>query len=213
MSWCGGGGITPSPGLAAWAILIWIWSADDRYSAVTPKRPEATCLMRLRSESPSCRGRSTSTFSAPITLLSVSPFLIGMPLSSLRQRAASSPPSPVLLLPPMRFMATASVAWASVEMEPNDMAPVAKRLTISLAGSDSLNERNRLGGVDLELEQAAQRHVALALVVDQLGVFLVGVPVVGARAVLQLGNRIGRPHVVFAPSAPGVFAAGVQHGL
>ena len=32
----------PSPGLAPWAILIWIWSAFCRYSVVTPngrKRP------------------------------------------------------------------------------------------------------------------------------------------------------------------------------
>jgi hypothetical protein len=39
--------------------------------------------------------------------------------------------------PPIRFIATASVVCASVEMEPSDMAPVAKRLTISLAGSTS----------------------------------------------------------------------------
>ena len=37
----------------------------------------------------------------------------------------------------MRFMAIARVVWASQEMEPNDMAPVAKRLTISDAGSTS----------------------------------------------------------------------------
>ena len=40
-------------------------------------------------------------------------------------------------LPPIRFIATASVAWASVEIEPSDIAPVAKRLTISAAGSTS----------------------------------------------------------------------------
>ncbi len=40
----------------------------------------------------------------------------------------------------MRFMATAKVACASVEMEPKDMAPVAKRLTISEAGSTSSTE-------------------------------------------------------------------------
>ena len=34
-------------------------------------------------------------------------------------------------------MATASVSCASVEIEPSDIAPVAKRLTISLAGSTS----------------------------------------------------------------------------
>ena len=37
----------------------------------------------------------------------------------------------------MRFMAIASVVCASVEIEPSDMAPVEKRLTISLAGSTS----------------------------------------------------------------------------
>ena len=70
--------------------------------------------------------------------------------------------------------------------------------------------RNGLGRVNLELEQATQGEVAAALVVDQLGVFLVGVPVVGARAVLQLGNRVGRPHMLFATGAPGVFATGIQ---
>ena len=34
-------------------------------------------------------------------------------------------------------MATARVSWASFEIEPYDMAPVANRLTISLAGSTS----------------------------------------------------------------------------
>src|ERR1700721_1278935 len=79
-----------------------------RYSAVTPKRPEATCLMALRIESP---------------------------LAIRLYRSDSSPPSPVLDLPPIRFIAIASVVCASREVEPNDIAAVAKRLTISLAGS------------------------------------------------------------------------------
>ena len=37
----------------------------------------------------------------------------------------------------MRFIATASVVCASVEIEPSDIAPVEKRLTISAAGSTS----------------------------------------------------------------------------
>src|SRR5918992_271584 len=68
MSWCGGGEISPtpgwvwrrraiseetlwpgswppSPGLEPWAILIWSSTALARYAGVTPKRPEATCLM------------------------------------------------------------------------------------------------------------------------------------------------------------------------
>ncbi len=81
-----------------------------RYSVVTPKRPEATCLIAERIESP---------------------FGIGL------KRSLSSPPSPVLDLPPIRFMAIASVVWASREIEPNDMAPVANRRTMVLAGSTS----------------------------------------------------------------------------
>ena len=74
---------------------------------------------------------------------------------------------------------------------------------------------HRDGGsrVALELEQATQRHVLLALVVDQLGVFLVGAEVVGTRGMLQLGNRIRRPHMGFATGTPGVLAAGFQHGF
>ncbi|EKE16731.1 MAG: hypothetical protein ACD_10C00833G0001 [uncultured bacterium] len=52
-------------------------------------------------------------------------------------RLASSPPSPVFDLPPIRFIAIASVVCDSVEMAPSEMAPVAKRLTISLADSTS----------------------------------------------------------------------------
>ncbi len=66
----------PSPGLAPWAILIWIWSAEDRYSAVTPKRPEATCLIFERSESPFFSATSASMRSAPSTEASVSPSLM-----------------------------------------------------------------------------------------------------------------------------------------
>ena len=59
------------------------------------------------------------------------------PLASGVKRRGSSPPSPVFERPPRRFIAIASVSWASVEIEPSDIAPVAKRLTISLAGSTS----------------------------------------------------------------------------
>ena len=52
-------------------------------------------------------------------------------------RFLSSPPSPVLDFPPKRFIATASVECASVDIEPSDIAPVVKRFTISLADSTS----------------------------------------------------------------------------
>ena len=37
----------PSPGLEPWAILMLSSSAKAQYSGVTPKRPDAICLMRL----------------------------------------------------------------------------------------------------------------------------------------------------------------------
>ncbi len=42
----------PSPGLAPCTILISSSSARARYSAVTPNRAEATCLIRLSARSP-----------------------------------------------------------------------------------------------------------------------------------------------------------------
>ncbi len=63
----------------------------------------------------------------------------------------------------------------------------------------------------LDLKQAAQRHLALRLVVDELGVFLVGRVIVGARRMLQLGDGIRRPGVFFAADTVGIFAACIQH--
>src|SRR5712691_7949143 len=87
MSWCGGGEIRPtpgvewrtlamilstlwpgscppSPGLAPCAILICIMSELTRYSAVTPNRPDATCLIAERIESPFGSGLKRSDSSA-----------------------------------------------------------------------------------------------------------------------------------------------------
>ena len=70
---------------------------------------------------------------------------------------------------------------------------------------------NGLGRVDLELKQTSECHVATALVVDQLGILFVRVETAVSRAVLQLGNHIGRPHVLLAPGAPGVLAPRIEH--
>ena len=59
------------------------------------------------------------------------------PLLSGWKRCGSSPPSPELLLPPIRFMAIAKFSWASAEIDPKDIAPVLKRFTISVQGSTS----------------------------------------------------------------------------
>ena len=93
-------------GLAPCAILIWIWSALTRYSVVTPNRPEATCLIAERSESP-----ALSSISRSIRRLADD---VGQHRAARdrRKRRASPPPSPVFDLPPIRFMAIASVVCA-----------------------------------------------------------------------------------------------------
>ncbi|OIQ83878.1 hypothetical protein GALL_343050 [mine drainage metagenome] len=87
-------------------------------------------------------------------------------------------------------------------------------------GAGSEARHNRLGRFHfiqrhrsarrLDLEQAAQGQMAAALVVDQLGVFLVGVIPAGTRRVLQLGDGVRRPHVLFATHPEGILAACVQ---
>ena len=76
-----------------------------------------------------------------------------------------------------------------------------------------LVHRNGFGRLEFEFKQPPQRHVAAALVVDDLGVLFISAPVVGAGAVLKLGNGIGCPHVLLATGAPSVFATGFQHGV
>ncbi len=68
-----------------------------------------------------------------------------------------------------------------------------------------------LGWIELKFKQAAQRHMATRLVVDDLGVLFVTIPVFGTRAVLQFCNGIRRPHMLFTARAPSVLSTGVQH--
>ena len=154
---------------------------------MTPKRPEATCLIAERIESPFGSGR---------------------------KRSASSPPSPVFDLPPIRFMAMASVVCASREIEPNDMAPVEKRLH-DLGRRLDLLERHRLAPVRrrvLDVEQAADGEEALILLVDARREGAVLVRAVAAHRVLQVADRLGVPDVVLAAEAEGVLAADVERG-
>ena len=108
----------------------------------------------------------------------------------------------------------ASVSWASVEIEPSDIAPVAKRLTMSLAGCD-LVERHGLA-VGAEGQQAAQRGPARGVGVDELGVLVVLLlrrAVEAPDGVLEQRDRLGVPHVVLAVAPPGVDAADGQQVL
>ena len=72
-----------------------------------------------------------------------------------------------------------------------------------------LVQRYRRAG-PFEFEQAAQRHQAAALIVDQLCVFLVGRMAVASRRMLQLGDRVGRPHVLLAADAVLIFSSRIE---
>ena len=94
----------------------------------------------------------------------------------------------MLDLPPIRFIAIASVSCASWLIEPYDIAPVAKRLTIASTGStSSIGTGCRRG---LKLEQAAQRGQRAVLVVDQPRVLLEDRVLPASRRVLQLEDRV-----------------------
>ena len=109
------GSCPPSPGFAPCAILISSSSACTRYSAVTPKRALATCLILL-----------FSSDGAPLTGVYTS---------------GSSPPSPVFDRAPSRFIASVMVWCASGESDPNDMA-LAMNVRVMVLGRSHLLERN-----------------------------------------------------------------------
>ena len=100
----------PSPGFAPWAILISISRQWLRYSAVTPKRAEAICLVADDALSPLSRGS---------------------------KRSRASPPSPLQDAAPILFIAMARVSCASLESAPCDMLPLLKRLRIWVIDSTS----------------------------------------------------------------------------
>ena len=149
---------------------------------MTPNRPEATCLIAERIESPFGSGLN---------------------------RSASSPPSPVFDLPPMRFIAIARVVCASRLIEPKLIAPVEKRLH-DIGGRLDLVERHRLVGGS-ELHQPADRQQPLALVVDRRGEGLVVGERIAAHRVLQFGDRLRRPGMRLAAQPEGVVAAEIEH--
>ena len=74
-------------------------------------------------------------------------------------------------------------------------------------------ERNRRTAFGLKAQQAAQRHLTAALVVDDAGVFLIGLVILFTRRFLQFDDRLRRPHVLFAFSAPRVLSAHVKFTL
>ena len=123
--------------------------------------------------------------------------------------------------PPILFIAIASVSCASRESDPSDMAPVEKRLTISLAGSTS-SSGTPPSAAKRKPHQAAQRRAARGVVVDEPRVLLVRLRAAVPDGMLEERDRVGVPLVVLAVPAPGVEArdrqeligrAGVRTGV
>ena len=142
----------PSPGLAPCAILICIMSELTRYSVVTPKRPEATCLIAERMR------------------------------IAVRQRleAVGSPRRLRRCSTCRRSGSWRSRAWCAprARSSRSDIAPVAKRLTMSLAGSTSSigTGLRPSSSARLDAEQAADGQQPLGLLVEDLGEGAVAAP-------------------------------------
>ena len=134
------------------------------------------------------------------------------PLGSGLKRSRSSPPSPVFDLPPMRFMAMASVVCASRLIEPKDMAPVEKRLTMRLAGSTSSRAigLRPISAADRMRNRPRMVLQLLGLLVDVAGEGAVLVLRIAAHRMLEVDDRLGRPHMRLAAQPVGIFAADVE---
>ncbi len=111
----------------------------------------------------------------------------------------------------MRFMAMASVSCASALMEPNDMAPVAKRFTISLAGSTSSSGIGR--GIFFSSIKPRNVHSRLVLLVDQLRIFLERRVALLPDGVLQLADGERIQQMIFAVDAVLIIAADGELGF
>ena len=118
----------------------------------------------------------------------------------------------------MRFMAMASDSWASAEIEPNDMAPVQNRLTISLAGCTSSSGIDWPSAGSLNLQQPAKLAAGARVVVGVLGEPLVGVGVCRSRAATWMSAIACGSHMWRSPSArqwnsPGLGSSGGDGGV
>ncbi len=109
----------------------------------------------------------------------------------------------------MRFMAMARLVCASRLMEPKLIAPVAKRLTISAAGSTSSSGMDLFG--EFEFHQSANGEQPFGLLVDRGRERLIFVRQIAAHRMLQLGNRFRRPCMILAADAEGIIAADIEH--
>src|SRR3954451_7569156 len=127
MSWCGGGEMRPTPGVECRVRAI---HGQTLLPGSCPPSPGlAPCAILIWRSSALTR-YSLVTPKRPLAICLTAERRAGS-----YSRSTSSPPSPVLDLPPSRFIAIARVSCDSAEIDPYDMAPVANRLTIADTGS------------------------------------------------------------------------------
>ena len=206
MSWCGGGEIRVTPGVA-WrrraistghleagqlAALAGLGTLRDldlelagsafRYSAVTPNRPDATCLIGELALSPFGARREA--------------------LLALAALAASA-------LAPIRFMAMVSVSCASGDSAPSDMPGVTKRLRISVMLSTSSSGTGAL----LAAKSSRSRIEIGSCAVQHLGIALEGLVAVGGTACCSWWITLRFQRVGLAAAAVAVEAADRQRRL
>ena len=103
-------------------------------------------------------------------------------------------------------MAMASVSWDSVEIEPRLMAPVQKRLTISLAGSTSSIGMGPSLTLDLKVSKPRNVQRLLASALASLANCSYAVRLLKARCGLNIRDRLWAPHMPLAFSTPMEFA-------
>ena len=105
----------------------------------------------------------------------------------------------------------ARVSWASLLIEPKDIAPVLKRLTISVGRLDLVERDRRIAG--LRIEQPAQRAMLRFSSLTSSREFLEQARSgLAAHRVLQLGDGLRVAHVVLAVAAPLVVPAESSRG-
>src|SRR3954451_5318070 len=122
MSWCGGGEMRPTPGVENRVFAIHGYTFAP--GSCPPSPGLAPCAILIWMSSALTR-YSLVTPNRPLATC-----FTALRRSGSYSRAESSPHSPVLDLPPIRFMAMAGVSCASCEIDPYDMAPVDNILTI-----------------------------------------------------------------------------------
>ena len=101
----------------------------------------------------------------------------------------------------------ARLSWASLLMEPERDGAGDKTLDDVLGRLDFFE---RDGGALFEVQQAANGTAMTRLVVDNLGVFAERRHAGDADGLLELGDGIGVPHVVFPVAPPLVEATVIE---